>query len=345
MVDPPASRSAPGSTPGSYTLLVAQELGLPAGGLAPLLDGTDLDEGRLRRDDAALSPRQQICVLDNALRLAEDPCFGFRMGRRLTIAAHGPLGFLVSSCSDLRSALEAAQDFASTRVGFLRLALVEQDDALAIDCVFDVAAPPEVERCMAEALSVVVCDLAGFILGRPAAEIETWFPHHDPGTSAHDWLPGPVHFDGGGLCVRVPHRIASTPNASASHAMHDLARTQCEALSSELGRPAYEEDSTRRRLERLLLSSPTRVPSEDEAAAELFVSARTLARRLANEGTGFREVRDDLLARRATGHLADGLPVATVAHLLGYHDASGFRRAFKRWCGVTPEAWRRSSTP
>ena len=54
-------------------------------------------------------------------------------------------------------------------------------------------------------------------------------------------------------------------------------------------------------------------PTEEDAAAALFMSPRTLARRLAAERTSFRAVRDDLLARRAAGHLREGVPVAAVA--------------------------------
>ena len=36
--------------------------------------------------------------------------------------------------------------------------------------------------------------------------------------------------------------------------------------------------------------------------------------------------------------------LSAVAATLGYHDASNFRRAFRRWYGVTPGAYRREST-
>ena len=329
-----------GTIPGSYTLLVAQELGLGHDQLAPLLRGADVDRAALVRGEATLTPEQQVRVLENALDLSGDPSFGFRLGRRLTIASHGPLGFLVSTSPDLRTALGAVEAYATTRMSFLRMSFAPGATHSALNGRFAVEAPAAVHRCMAEALSVIVADLAGFVLGRPARDIETDFPHPDPGIAV-DALPGPMRFDCASLAFRVPNEVAAEPNASANHAMHELARAQCETILAELAEQPGAS-STRRALEQVILSVPSGPLSEEDAAAAMFISARTLARRLAAEGTSFRAVRDDLLARRAAGHLRDGMPVTAIATLLGYHDASGFRRAFKRWYGETPDAWRRS---
>ncbi len=73
----------------------------------------------------------------------------------------------------------------------------------------------------------------------------------------------------------------------------------------------------------------------------MHVSERTLRRRLGAESTTFRataeEVRD-LLAREYL--IETELTVADIAHLLGYSETVNFRRAFVRWNGVTPGAYR-----
>ena len=90
-----------------------------------------------------------------------------------------------------------------------------------------------------------------------------------------------------------------------------------------------------------MLSYPSGSLTEEAAAAALFISKRTLARRLKSEGTGFREIRDDILARQAKNHLLDNrLSVDATAALLNYHDSANFRRAFKRWFGVSPDQYR-----
>ena len=73
----------------------------------------------------------------------------------------------------------------------------------------------------------------------------------------------------------------------------------------------------------------------------MFISQRTLARRLTKEGTCFRKIRDESLSQQAVDYLRDGnMSVDAVAALLNYHDSANFRRAFKRWFQKTPDQYR-----
>jgi AraC-like DNA-binding protein len=79
------------------------------------------------------------------------------------------------------------------------------------------------------------------------------------------------------------------------------------------------------------------------AIADRFgIHERTLHRRLRDAGTSFRHELDR--ARRSVSEQLLGttsLSVGEVASALGYADSSGFIRAFQRWCGTSPSAWRR----
>jgi AraC-like DNA-binding protein len=78
------------------------------------------------------------------------------------------------------------------------------------------------------------------------------------------------------------------------------------------------------------------------AAGKLLgMHARTLQRRLAEEGTSFRDVIDGVRKDLAEGYVADrALTLDEVALLLGFSDKSAFHRAFVRWTGETPAAFR-----
>ncbi|KTC35117.1 MAG: AraC family transcriptional regulator ligand-binding domain-containing protein [Pseudomonas sp.] len=81
--------------------------------------------------------------------------------------------------------------------------------------------------------------------------------------------------------------------------------------------------------------------SEIEAAQALGMSRQTLARKLAELGTTFLGIRDDLRRDLACSLLARGATsVADLAHLLGYSEPSAFQRAFKQWTGLPPGAYR-----
>lgn len=96
------------------------------------------------------------------------------------------------------------------------------------------------------------------------------------------------------------------------------------------------------RVRDLLRSALPRSLDQDEAAARLNVSARTLHRRLAEEGSSFRAIKDALRRDLALARLAKSeASVAQIAAELGYADPSAFYRAFVEWTGMAPAHYRR----
>ncbi len=82
--------------------------------------------------------------------------------------------------------------------------------------------------------------------------------------------------------------------------------------------------------------------SLEEVAARLYLSPRTVHRRLEEEGSSFRAIKDALrrdmaLARLAKSHDS----VARIAADLGYADTSAFYRAFVDWTGMAPAHYRK----
>lgn len=83
------------------------------------------------------------------------------------------------------------------------------------------------------------------------------------------------------------------------------------------------------------------VPELPELAKKLGMSERSLRRRLEELGTSFRDVLDAVRKELALNHLKDRrLPLSEVAFMLGFSEPSTFHRAFKRWTGETPAAYR-----
>ncbi|WP_417531309.1 AraC family transcriptional regulator ligand-binding domain-containing protein [Marinobacter lipolyticus] len=336
----PANPTALASIPTSYTRLIAQELGMQARNLPELLCGTHLTVEQLLDEATRLTAQQQIQIIENALRLSEDDRLGLRIGRRLTPAVHGPMGYLVSSSPDLLAAIEAFQAFLPTRVSFVRMDLSQSNGHLIIRFNLNAKMSPEGSRFMAEICALAMVSCAEFIIGRPARELETCFVHPDPGPDAGyaDHIPGRFSFSRDELLLRVPMELCRIPNVLANHESYALAREQCEAILANL---SGEPDSCQRQIETMMLSLPIGALTEEDAAAALFISKRTLSRRLKQEGVGFRQIRDEILARQARSYLRDGrLSVEAIATLLNYHDSASFRRAFKRWSGMTPDRYR-----
>lgn len=85
--------------------------------------------------------------------------------------------------------------------------------------------------------------------------------------------------------------------------------------------------------------------SAEAIASGLKMSARTLQRRLEEEGHRYSSVLDEVRARVAKRLLADPtLALAEVAHRVGFSDLATFSRAFKRWTGAPPGTYRRRTS-
>ncbi len=70
----------------------------------------------------------------------------------------------------------------------------------------------------------------------------------------------------------------------------------------------------------------------------MYMSSRTLHRRLAGLGLDFRTPREDTPRRLATDYLNDPrVTLAEVARLPGYSEHSALTRAFRRWTGGSPQ--------
>ena len=80
-------------------------------------------------------------------------------------------------------------------------------------------------------------------------------------------------------------------------------------------------------------------------AQALNVTPRTLIRRLEADGTSFQAIKDALRRDIAIRHLQVGrLTTEAVAHEVGFSSAANFHRAFRRWTGSTPGAYRRHTS-
>jgi AraC-like DNA-binding protein len=90
----------------------------------------------------------------------------------------------------------------------------------------------------------------------------------------------------------------------------------------------------------LLSNVNQQLPSIEQTAEHLELNVRTMQRRLKQEGLTFQQLTDTIrkdlaidVLRKQKGKIEE------VAHFLGYSEASVFRRAFKRWTGLTPSVF------
>jgi AraC-like DNA-binding protein len=91
-----------------------------------------------------------------------------------------------------------------------------------------------------------------------------------------------------------------------------------------------------------LINQGNRNPQLEVAAEQIGLTSQTLRRRLRKEGTSFQKIKEDTRRDMAIYLINSGnFSVEKIAYKLGYSEASTFIRAFKKWTGLTPLAYRK----
>jgi AraC-like DNA-binding protein len=131
--------------------------------------------------------------------------------------------------------------------------------------------------------------------------------------------------------------------SGAEPALGDLLARQANAMLESLPRNDGVSSSVRN-----LLGGGVdlRSASAAQVARRLGMSVRTLARKLEEDGTSYRDLIDDVRKQTALRELTHGtLPIVAIADRLGFASSQSFHRAFKRWTGTTADRVRKNARP
>jgi AraC-like DNA-binding protein len=328
------------TVPGAYGLGLLRLVARWGVGPGNLLAGTSLGEADLEEPSARLPVATMNALVSRARTLTGEPGLGFYLGMQKRISIYGHLGFAMMTAATVRECLELAVRFTPilTSAVLLRLQVEHGVAALVIERQVDMG---DVDDVMTLSLVVGLTHIGIALTGRQfegTAEFEMPEPSYYQ-RFAH-LLPRArfgqastrVLFDAGQLAV---------PIATADRAAMRLAHADCERAFAALGVDAVDAPIGGR--VRRSLSTCGGARGLDEVAAELGLSPRTLSRRLADEGRSFSELVDQERRERALALLsAPSVSLEDVTEHLGYSTVPNFVRAFRRWTGTTPGAYRRA---
>jgi AraC-like DNA-binding protein len=291
-------------------------------------------------DPEDLIPFRSACLL-LARCVGATGCqhFGLLLGRTGGSVALGLVGLASRNQPDVRSALTLlveclrvhdqgggvtfAQEGGLVRLGYV----IFEQDAPARDQVLDLAVTIGLSHLRH------VCG-AGWspaqitLQRRRPADPRPWLSH----------LRAPVEFDAEQSSIVFTDDWLDRPVEEADPVLRRILEEQLRQAEAHL-RTALSDE-----IERVVKPMLGSRSSVERAARLLGVNRRTLARRLAREDTSFREVQQRARFSTAKDMLSGtDMPLAEIAIVLGYSDASAFTRAFHRWSGTSPSAWRRTA--
>jgi len=169
------------------------------------------------------------------------------------------------------------------------------------------------------------------------------FKHSEPDDiSAHEAYFGcPVHFGSDRDAIQVSKEALRTPNRLGDPSISRFFDAHLEKELSELENDLGLDKRVRIQVSQALSEG---IPTLSEIGTRLGMSARTLQRRLSDQGLSFQTLVDESRRQLAEQLLTESkYSLSEIAFLTGFSEQSAFTRAFKRWAGKTPRSYRLAS--
>ena len=305
-----------------------------------------VDFGRFGLRNQHITYRELGRLLEIAAASARCPHLGLLIAARCAMSSFGPVGALAGHAPDIGTAIG---DFVKHMPKWDRAAVISltvEGETATFSSRID-RADFHGARIIREGTVAIMVRVLRHFFGASWSPDLVLFSHKASGPEYpyRRYFAAPLHFGSGIAGIVFAKRWLDQRVSSADEALRETLMTQLSA--SDAADSVSFADRTRRQI---LLSLPfgltgphgvARAQRQPAVARALGMDVSTMRRRLAREATSFRQIAHDIHYETAKHLIRDSaLALTEVASMLGYAELSVFTRAFRRWSGLTPSAWR-----
>jgi AraC-like DNA-binding protein len=288
-------------------------------------------------------PAQQLYDLWDEVRLRSGQTgWGLRMAELDRERDTGALGIAVRNAATLGEALVQ-------HGRLLRLLTLSVRTSLTItgERAFYELHCPYPDLIHPETVEYLLADFVWTLDLRAAREgghtIAVHLRHRPPAEVAHHErvLGLKVRFDAASDGLAIDSAALLEPNRGADPDR----RAEARRIADQALREYEPHETLVKRVEAVIAEELAQGPPRIDLVAErLGVHPKTLSRRLASHGVSYLDVLDRVRRTLSYRYLSTQLSVEQVAYRLGYSESAAFARAFRRWTGTSPGAYRTNRT-
>lgn len=277
-------------------------------------------------------------LLLGVTRLIDDELFG-QDERRMKVGSFAMLGHILIHCNTLREALQHMARYFNLILDNFHCG-VECDARharLTIAPASDVRAPSAFGY---EALLAMQYGLACWLTGRRIAVLAAAFAYSEPprGAEYARIYSENLRFNEAETALTFDHSYLDLPVIQNQQTLKEFLRL---APGNIVLKYKNSRGLTARIRQDLRTAVPAEWPDFNAFASKVGMTPSTLRRRLDDEGQSFQAIKDHLRCDLAINYLCHtDKSMIDISVELGFLDASSFHRAFKKWTGTCPGAYR-----
>ncbi len=331
---PPAALSA---RLARQALEIAAEHGVPVEALCRELGLSlaDLDDPELRIPYALLDT-----LLERGLEITRDDNLGLHMARMAVVDPDDAASLVILTSPNLKESLVRGCRY--QRVWGDGERFLAQETERGVRMRFTPVGPwRPAHRHLAEISMAQLAQGARFLTGADVKPLLVRFVHPAPAdTREHEaFFACPLVFGAPYNDIEFSHADAERPFAHADALLSSMFEQQAQRVLAKLPVATSHTERVREQVRRTL---PGGDFSFEAVARALHLSQRTLQRYLSEEGQSYAGILEAVRRELSEDYLRRRMSIAEVSFLLGYGEPATFHRAFKRWWGMSPEAFRRT---
>ena len=326
-----------------HALAVLQKRKIDA---APLLRRAGLYDCDPDDRQQRMSALDQARLVDYASEAIADTAFGLHLAQGMDPREAGLLFYAASAGKDVREALALCARYSRIVNDSVKVAIVPRADGVTLT-IDQVGVPRHLVNQSVEIRFAILVKGLRWATGRKIgpSRVLCSHPRISDLKEFDQFFNCRVEFLEFGAATDALDfalDVLSVPLVTSDRYLLETLRPSCEEATKARRTAAGSlRASVESEIYRFL---PHGRASVATVARALGVSPRTLARRLAEEGTNFAKLIDDLRRTLALQYVREpNFTMAQIAWLLGYERSESFTHAFRRWAGQPPSHFRSAS--
>lgn len=303
-----------------------------------LLTKAQIDPGIWNDPGAVVSTDQYSRLLRVLMMATRDESFGFtRQG--LKPGTFAMMCQTIIHCDQLEQAIKTCCRFYRVVTDDFRVQLKKSQGTAIVELIINepLAGP---SSFFTEGTFAMLSRLFSWLIDKPIVplQMDFAFAPEESGHSFEGKFPGKIHYRQ--ECSRLYFQVALLAE-DIKHDRFEL-RQLLEKESNRFLTDFRRPDSYSGRIRHHLMhDAETLNKSLDSFAKDFGISASSLRRKLREEGQNFHDLRESIRKQKSLYFLNQThKSIDAIATATGYSESSTFHRAFKKWTGLTPQAYR-----